>query len=426
MRTRTRPSLFLLFHIVMIGLLSGTASGSDIDRIAGLSSQRDGAADYARYLSVTIGGRAGASEGAARACRWAEKEFKRIGLKGVHLEECGRLESDEYGGMIFNVVGDIPGIEYPDEYVLVGAHIDCVPVGAGATDNASGVGAVMEAARLLVEAGVRPKRTIRFVLFGGEEVGLVGSRAYVRDHADLMPKISAVYNMDMGSNYISGIEVTSPMMEDMSRVFGPVESGDGKYSFVIEQVEYLPDVNLDCGAAGAVAGSDSAGTQGGRFVSCVGAAQCGTAPAGDDAPPVPLTEVKVVDSSGDTLTLKLGLPAGMDESMIQSIVESLDIDALSRQRKERLAGGGAGTMTSTARMVIGSSDHAPFLGAGVPAFTWEQNGDPGFPYPLHSEGDTFDAVDPEYLQRSAFVISAAALGTADLDGMISRQRLMRL
>ena len=81
-----------------------------------------------------------------------------------------------------NVVAELRGSELPEEIVVAGAHLDSWDLGTGCLDNGVNVSLVIEIARSLVASGVRPRRTVRFVLFGGEEQGLVGSQAYVRDH----------------------------------------------------------------------------------------------------------------------------------------------------------------------------------------------------------------------------------------------------
>lgn len=83
-----------------------------------------------------------------------------------------------------NVIGELRGRELPDEIVLLGAHIDSWDVGQGASDDGAGCVAVMEALRLLRASGLAPKRTVRAVLFTGEEYGLAGARAYRRQHGD--------------------------------------------------------------------------------------------------------------------------------------------------------------------------------------------------------------------------------------------------
>jgi hypothetical protein len=120
----------------------------------------------------------------------------------------------------FNIVAEIPGTDpvLKDEVVLLGAHFDSVAAATGATDNATGSAAMMEAMRILKAIGVRPRRTIRLALWGGEEEGLLGSRAYVRQHyADvstmqLKPehaKISAYFNSDNGTGRIRGLWLQS-------------------------------------------------------------------------------------------------------------------------------------------------------------------------------------------------------------------------
>jgi 3-dehydroquinate dehydratase len=107
----------------------------------------------------------------------------------------------------YNTVAEIRGYEKPDEVVILGAHLDSWDLGTGATDNGTGSMAVLEAARVLKAVGARPRRTIRFVLFSGEEEGLLGSRAYVKAHKDELSKISAVLVMDIGTGRIKGISL---------------------------------------------------------------------------------------------------------------------------------------------------------------------------------------------------------------------------
>jgi hypothetical protein len=116
----------------------------------------------------------------------------------------------------FNIVAEIPGVDpvLKDEVVLLGAHFDSVAAGTGATDNAAGCAAMMEAMRILKAIGVKPRRTIRIGLWGGEEQGLLGSRAYVREHfgdvatMELKPAhatLSAYFNSDNGTGRIRGV-----------------------------------------------------------------------------------------------------------------------------------------------------------------------------------------------------------------------------
>jgi Zn-dependent M28 family amino/carboxypeptidase len=103
---------------------------------------------------------------------------------------------------VYNTVAEIPGSEKPDEVVIIGAHLDSWDLGTGATDNGTGSMAVLAAAGALQKLGVKPKRTIRFVLFTGEEQGLVGSRAYVKAHQAELGKISGVLVHDSGTGKV--------------------------------------------------------------------------------------------------------------------------------------------------------------------------------------------------------------------------------
>ena len=105
---------------------------------------------------------------------------------------------------VFNVLADIPGTEKPDEIVIVGGHIDSWDGATGTTDNGTGTATTLEAARLLMAAGAKPKRTIRFMLWSGEEEGLLGSVAWVRDHAAELDDISAVLVHDGGTTTSRG------------------------------------------------------------------------------------------------------------------------------------------------------------------------------------------------------------------------------
>lgn len=114
----------------------------------------------------------------------------------------------------FNIIAEIPGTDpkLKDEIVLIGGHFDSWHAGTGATDNASGSAAMLEAMRILKTLGVQPRRTIRIGLWGAEEQGLLGSREYVKQHiadgATIKPEYarhSAYYNIDNGTGKIRGI-----------------------------------------------------------------------------------------------------------------------------------------------------------------------------------------------------------------------------
>jgi carboxypeptidase Q len=93
-----------------------------------------------------------------------------------------QVEFDDTDLMGYNTVAEIPGTDLKDEVVMLGAHLDSWHTATGATDNAAGVGIMMEAVRILKASGLQPRRTVRVALWSGEEQGLLGSRAYVRQH----------------------------------------------------------------------------------------------------------------------------------------------------------------------------------------------------------------------------------------------------
>lgn len=116
----------------------------------------------------------------------------------------------------YNVVAEIPGTDKKDEFVMLGGHIDSWSPGTGAADNAAGCAVCLEAVRILQVLGLKPRRTIRIVLWGAEEKGWIGSKSYVAQHfgdvetMTLKPeqaKISAYYNYDNGSGRIRGIHL---------------------------------------------------------------------------------------------------------------------------------------------------------------------------------------------------------------------------
>jgi len=160
-----------------------------------------------------------------------------------------------------NVLADIPGRDRPDEWVIVGAHLDSWDFGTGAQDNATGVAMVLEAARAIVTLEGPPRRSIRFALWGGEEQGQLGSTAYVRAHAADLGRVVAMLNADAGTGRMIGW--TSPGRDDVVRAVGALtgsvldEIGAGTFdqslryafqsdgaAFVLAGIPFL-DLNAD-------------------------------------------------------------------------------------------------------------------------------------------------------------------------------------
>ena len=103
-----------------------------------------------------------------------------------------------------NVVGEIRGREKPDEVVILGAHLDSWELGTGALDNGCNAALVIESARAIKATGLLPRRTIRFILFSGEEQGTVGSWEYVKSHRPELDKIRAMIAYDAGIGRVTG------------------------------------------------------------------------------------------------------------------------------------------------------------------------------------------------------------------------------
>jgi Zn-dependent M28 family amino/carboxypeptidase len=126
-----------------------------------------------------------------------------------------------------NIVGELPGADRKDEIVMVGAHFDSWHTGTGATDNGAGSAVMIEVMRILKALNLKLDRTVRIGLWGGEEEGLFGSRAYVKEHfADPKTmqvtsehaKLSGYFNLDNGSGkirgvYLQGHEAMRPIFE---------------------------------------------------------------------------------------------------------------------------------------------------------------------------------------------------------------------
>jgi len=121
------------------------------------------------------------------------------------------------GRTSYNVIAEIPGSDKADEVVMLGGHLDSWHAGTGATDNAIGCAVMMEVARILTAIGVEPRRTIRVALWSGEEQGLLGSQAYIKEHFGMAeePKpafagFAGYFNIDMGTGRARGMTVFGP------------------------------------------------------------------------------------------------------------------------------------------------------------------------------------------------------------------------
>jgi Iap family predicted aminopeptidase len=146
-----------------------------------------------------------------------------------------KLEADNKTSgatVVNNVIAEIRGREHPDEWVLVGAHLDSWDFGTGAQDNGTGAAMVLEAARAIAALGHAPRRSVRFALWGGEEQGMLGSFAYTQAHANELKKCIAALNTDNGAGHPKGwkVEGRSDLIDNMKPIstkFLRDLSGDG-------------------------------------------------------------------------------------------------------------------------------------------------------------------------------------------------------
>lgn len=136
-----------------------------------------------------------------------------------------------------SVIAEIPGTEFPDEYVIISGHLDAYDVATGGVDCGVGITPMMEAARLLALSGAKPRRTIRFVAFAGEEFGLLGAKAYAKAHADELPRISMLINRDGGPTPPVGMRVPAAMVEDIKTATAAISRINSEYPFEVTVAE---------------------------------------------------------------------------------------------------------------------------------------------------------------------------------------------
>ncbi|MGA8152838.1 MAG: M20/M25/M40 family metallo-hydrolase [Terriglobales bacterium] len=152
-----------------------------------------------------------------------------------------------------NVVAELRGSEKPDEFVVLGAHLDSWDLGTGALDNGCNAALVIDALRAIRDSGVRPRRSIRFILFSGEEEGLVGSFSYVRAHRGEMDKAAGVVVFDDGIGRLTGFSLAgrkdlvgaaTRLLSRVSTVAGTgfttdASTGTDNFDFMLEGVPTL-------------------------------------------------------------------------------------------------------------------------------------------------------------------------------------------
>jgi hypothetical protein len=150
----------------------------------------------------------------------------------------------------WNVVAEIRGSEKPDEFVVLGAHLDSWELGTGALDNGCNAALVIDALRAIKASGLKPRRSMRFILFSGEEEGLIGSRAYASAHRSELDKAAAVVIFDSGTgkatafstggrkDVIAAAEsILAPLGQfGVTKAIPTAESGTDHFDFMLEGV----------------------------------------------------------------------------------------------------------------------------------------------------------------------------------------------
>jgi carboxypeptidase Q len=159
----------------------------------------------------------------------AREDGERIGrlLASGHPVWVDLSIPNQIGGPIkaANVVAEIKGSEKPDEFVILGAHLDSWELGTGALDNGCNAALVVDALRAIKASGLKPRRSIRFILFSGEEEGLLGSRAYSRTHRPELDKAAGVIIYDSGTGKTTGFSDggRKDVIDTAKRIIAPLQ-----------------------------------------------------------------------------------------------------------------------------------------------------------------------------------------------------------
>jgi hypothetical protein len=152
-----------------------------------------------------------------------------------------------------NVIAELRGSEKPNEFVVLGAHLDSWELGTGALDNGCNAALVVDALRAIKATGVRPKRSIRFILFSGEEEGLIGSRAYAKEHRSELDQAAGVVIFDSGIGRVTGFStggrkdvigpisvLAKPLRQFKATTFtADADTGTDHFDFLLEGVPTL-------------------------------------------------------------------------------------------------------------------------------------------------------------------------------------------
>lgn len=186
--------------------------------------------------------------------REAAMRAQRLLRNGKNLNLTAKIDIQSGGEyQSYNVIGEIPGSEKPNEFVVIGAHLDSWGLGTGANDNGCNAVMMIDIARQMKRLGIQPRRTIRFILWNGEEQGLVGSWKYTQAHADELDRHVMACSVDIGSGRISGFFTNGreDIIAAVNRALAPVNGlgpfeqinapvvGTDNYDFMMQGVANL-------------------------------------------------------------------------------------------------------------------------------------------------------------------------------------------
>lgn len=200
--------------------------------------------DNLRALVDLAGGHATGSDVSGRTAAWAVAALRRAGVDEVHTENFaadtpGRAESE-------NVVGEIHGREKPDEFVLLGAHLDSRGLGTGALDYGCNVAMVIDAARVIHASGNIPRRSIRFVLFTGEQPQAPGSEAYAQAHRAELDRMVAAIIVDSGAGRVNGYSLggRNDLLAGVRQALEPLQS-IGAMSYTLDALADTDNLDFE-------------------------------------------------------------------------------------------------------------------------------------------------------------------------------------
>ena len=171
-----------------------------------------------------------------------EAQFERI-YKLAQQRRYVELEFDirNYFSMgpvpYYNIVATIKGSKKPDEYVVMGSHLDAFDVATGGVDCGSGVSAMMEAARMIALSGAKPERSIVFIFFAAEEFGLLGSLGWVKAHPEKLDKISNMFNRDGGPMPYTSFSAPKSLLKEYQEIAKPIQEMYPSYNFTVTALE---------------------------------------------------------------------------------------------------------------------------------------------------------------------------------------------